>query len=96
MNENVFDSAFTTGLLVAAVLFTTILVVPIIRYVVLVAATCTIVIIYLHGGVSELVSYVNDAQTEMVRKLTFSAGSIAGVLMVALIGLRTRRRRGAE
>jgi hypothetical protein len=96
MDENIVISAFIAGLVVAAVLVTTILVVPIIRYVVLIAATCTILAIYLHGGVRELVAYVSDAQTEMIGKPTFSAGGVAGVLLVMLIGLRTKRRSRAE
>jgi hypothetical protein len=96
MNENIFVPAFTAGLIVAVVFITTIWVVPVVRYIVLISATCTILAIYLHGGISELVAYASDAQTEMISKLTFSAGCIAGALLVMLVGLRTGSRPGPD
>jgi hypothetical protein len=96
MHENIFVPAFSAGLVVAVVFITTMLVVRIVRYVVLILATCAISAIYLHGGISELVAYASDAQTEMISKLTFSAGGIVGVLLVMLVGLRTRRKSAVE
>jgi hypothetical protein len=96
MHENIFVPAFSAGLVVAVVFITTMLVVPVVRYVVLISATCAVSGIYLHGGISELVAYAGDAQTEMISKLTFSAGGVVGVLLVMLVGLRTRRKSGTE
>jgi len=94
MHGSTLDTAFTAGAIVGAVLVATILVVPLVRYVALVAATSAIAALYLHGGVPELVVWINGLQGEIVSKPTFSAGVIAGTL-VALIGLGITRRRAA-
>jgi len=95
MHESILDTAFTAGAIVGAVLVATVLVVPLIRYIALVAATSAIALAYYHGGVAELVVYINRVQAEVVSKPTFSTGILAGSL-VAWIALRGRRGRTAE
>jgi hypothetical protein len=95
MSEGV-EAAFTAGALVGAVLAATVLLVPFVRYFVLVAATMAIVVIYLRGGVTELVDHVNALQAVVVSAPTFSAGIIGGGLAAVLLSLGRRTRRAAE
>ena len=74
-------------------MLTAILVVPLARYVVLIAATCAIVGIYFTGGIPALIADVNGMQAVIISEPAFSAGMIAGVLVVSLISLGIRRRR---
>jgi hypothetical protein len=94
MNESM-DGVFIAGAVVGAVLVTTFLVVPVIRYIVLIVATCMIAAIYLHGGISELIVYVYGMQTEIASKPVFSLGTIAGALLVTLFRLGKRERQVA-
>jgi hypothetical protein len=84
MQGSSFEVAVAAGAIVGAVLVATILVVPLVRYVALVATTSVIVIIYLRGGVAELVTFINDLQAEMIDKPTFSVGMIAGMTLVVI------------
>jgi hypothetical protein len=92
MHESI-DATFTAGAIVGAVLVTAILVVPLARYVVLIAATCAIVGIYFTGGIPALVADISDVQAVIFSEPAFSAGTIAGVLVVSLISLGIRRTR---
>jgi hypothetical protein len=90
------NAAFTAGAIAGAVLVATTLLVPFIRYVALVVATMAIMVIFLRGGASELVDYVDGLQALVGSAPTFSAGIIGGGLAVVLISLRSRGRRSAE
>jgi hypothetical protein len=90
------DTAFTAGAIVGAVLIATVALVPLIRYVALVAATMAIAVVSIRGGVSELVDCVDAFQGLVGSAPTFSVGIIGGGLAVALIGLVSRRRRTAN
>jgi hypothetical protein len=92
MHESI-DAVFTAGAIVGAVLVTTLLVVPLIRYIVLIAATCAIAAVYFRGGIPELIVYVNGVQAEIVSKPIFSGGILAGVLFVTLLRLGRPQRR---
>jgi hypothetical protein len=87
MHESI-DTVFTAGVIVGAVLATTLLVVPAIRYVVLLVATCTIATVYVRGGVAGLIVYVTGMQTEIVSKPIFSAGMLTGAVAIAVFRLR--------
>lgn len=95
MQESLFDTALTAGVLVGVVLVTTVLWVPLVRYIVLVVAASAIVIGYLHGGVSELVTHTNALEAEFIRAPTFTAGVMIGVL-VTIVGVVGIRRRSAD
>ena len=86
------DGVFIAGAVVGAVLVTTFLVVPVIRYIILIVATCVIAVIYLHAGIPGLISYVYGVQTEVASKPVFSLGTIAGTLLVTLFRLGNRER----
>jgi hypothetical protein len=86
------DGAFIAGAVVAAVLVTTFIVVPVLRYIVLIVATCVIAAIYLHGGIPALIVYVYGIQTEIASKPVFSLGTIAGALLVTLFRLGKQER----
>jgi len=90
------NAAFTAGAIVGAVVVATVLWVPFVRYVALVAATIAIVVMFLRGEISALVDYVDSLQALVGSAPTFSAGIIGGGLAVVLIGLGSRRRRAAE
>jgi hypothetical protein len=92
MLDSAFETALAAGTIVGAVLVATILVVPFVRYAALIATTSVIVVIYLRGGVAELITFVNAVQSEMADKPIFSAGMIAGTaLVVVAFGGRPRR-----
>jgi hypothetical protein len=55
-------------------------VVPLARYVVLIAATCAIVGIYFTRGIPALIADVNGTQVVVITEPAFSAGTVAGVL----------------
>jgi hypothetical protein len=92
MDESM-DSVFIAGAVVGAVLVATLLVVPVLRYIVLIVATSVIVAIYLHGGIPGLILYVYGMQIEITNKPVFSLGTIAGALLVTLFRLGKRERR---
>jgi hypothetical protein len=85
------SAVFMSGVIVGVVLLTTILVVPLFRYLVLVAATVMIAAIYLHGGVPELAVYASSGELEVAREPIFSAGVFAGGMMVTLVRFWKRR-----
>jgi hypothetical protein len=91
MSESV-ETAFTAGVIVGAVLAATVLLIRFVRYFVLVAATMIIVVIYLRGGVTELVDHVSALQAVVVSAPTFTAGIVGGGLAVFLLGLGKRAR----
>jgi hypothetical protein len=90
------DTAFVAGGMVGVVLAATVRLVPLVRYVALVAATIAIAVITLHGGISELIEHVSALQAAVVGAPTFSAGIISGALAIALIGVRSRRQPPVE
>jgi hypothetical protein len=85
------SAVFMSGVIVGVVVLTTIFVVPIFRYLVLIAATIGIAVIYLHGGVPELAVYASSGQVEVTREPMFSAGVFAGGMVVTLVRLWKRR-----
>jgi hypothetical protein len=95
MSQSV-DTAFVAGAIVGVVLVATILLVPLVRYVALLAATIAIVVVCLHGGISELVDHVSALQAGVASAPSFSAGVVGGALATALIRSGSRRRRAAE
>jgi hypothetical protein len=92
MLDSAFEAALAAGAIVGAVLVATILVVPFVRYAVLIATTSVIVVIYLRGGVADLVTFISALQAEMAGRPTFSAGMIAGMVLVAFALGRPRGR----
>jgi hypothetical protein len=90
------DTGFVAGAIVGAVLVATILLVPFVRYVGLVAATIAIVVVCLHGGIAEIIEHVSALQAAVASAPTFSAGIVGGALAITLIGVGSRRRRPAE
>jgi hypothetical protein len=95
MPDSTFEAALAAGAIVGAVLVATILVIPFVRHVALIATTMAIMVIYLRGGVAELVTFVNATQAGMADKPTFSVGMIAGVALVVVV-LGGRRGRTAK
>jgi hypothetical protein len=91
MRGSLFDMAFT-GVLVGVVLVTTIILIPRMRAIVLVAATSVIAIGYLHGGVAELVAHADALRAEVIRAPTFSAGLIAGAVVAVALMMSLRPR----
>jgi len=91
MQNSVIDSGLTAGTIVGAVLSATILLVPFVRYVALVAMTSLIAVVYLHGGVSELTSSIMGLQSGMASAPGFTGGIISGMLLV-LVSAGGRRR----
>lgn len=91
MENSIIDSALTAGTVVGAVLSATILVVPFVRYVALVAMTILIAVVYLHGGVPELTSSIRGLQSGMGSVPGFTGGIISGMLLV-LVSAGGRRR----
>jgi hypothetical protein len=83
MNEAI-GAVFVTGFIFGAVIVTTLLVVPLIRYIILIAAACAIGVIFLHGGAIELVACVNGLLAEAGRNAIFSLGALVGATVVAL------------
>jgi hypothetical protein len=90
------DTDFTAGAIVSAVLVTTLLVVPLVRYFVLIAATCAIAVIYFRGGVPELVTYMHGIEAGLAGEPVFSIGILAGALFVALTRSGRRSTRMTE
>jgi len=92
MLDNAFEAALAAGAIVGAVLVATILVVPFVRYAALIATTSVIVVIYLRGGVADLVTFISALQAGMADRPIFSAGMIAGMALVAFAFGRPRGR----
>jgi hypothetical protein len=90
------DTDFIAGAIVSVVLVTTLLVVPLVRYFVLVTATCAIAVVYFRGGILDLITCIHGLQTEIGGNPIFSIGIFAGALLVALIRSGKGSRRATE
>ena len=96
MQDSAIDPALTAGTIVGGVLAATILVVPFVRYVALVAMSMVIVVVYLHGGVSELTISIRGLQSGMGNMPGFTGGIISGMLLVLVSAGGRRRGRAVD
>ena len=90
------DTAFTAGAVVSAVLVATLRWVAPVRYVALLAGTMAITVVFIRGGVPELIDYAGALETLLGGAPAFSAGIICGGLAVALMGFKSHRKRATE